>query len=357
MLSDQPNANNQVSLSPIEWQPLTPPQTPQYKALPQACAPKRPEIVISQSLPSPLPSPGCSSQLGWSAFDRSEDRTSISNQSTVSSHQSLEEQTPSHNKKDNLTTGFPSSQRIEAHFPVTPRGRTAERAVSADIALKARTHFSSPDRFIAHRSPPVDLYSPYRSNKSPDNLTPREKSWRERDHSQDPFHQHGPSRSRQIIRQLSGPRRFNAPHIVPHFVRDQEQGDATRDRSAPANLQRQVSAGAVWNVGGASPAYSGPLPAIDDGRGGLVGSGTTAPLHVAHFLDEGTPNTDIERHRNRLSLALGIDEANRVLRHILPRSLPTSLEGRTNNDCSRFAPFVWQNGAWSQTGATRREYL
>ena len=237
--------------------------------------------------------------------------------------------------------------------PSTQRGRTAKRrCVSVDVAKKARSHFSSPDRFLSPRPSPLSQDSPYHSSKSPSTLSPREKHTRERDHSQDPFRSPSASRSRQIIRQSSVSRRSNAPHFVPHFVQDNEHPEITREGNGNLDIRRRVSAGGVWNVGGNTATFSGPTPAVDNGHGGLVSSGSNAPLYVAHFLDRETSSQDSERHRSRISLALDIDEANRILRST---RMPQVTPPLTGHDSSRYSPLTWQNGLWMRDGQTRRK--
>ena len=247
--------------------------------------------------------------------------------------------------------GLHAHQSYNQTSPSEKRGRSTERrCVSAEVANKASAHFSSPDRFITPRSSPFSQDSPFRSSKDSHSLSSIEKYNRTRDYNQDPFRTHNASRSRQAIRRIS--RRTNAPHFVPHFVIEGDQNELSRDARDNFNIQRQVSAGGVWNVGGPSPVYAGPLPAVEDGRGGLLGSGTTAPLHVAHFLDQQTPDEDIERHRSRLSVAMDIDEAQRVLAFT---SSQTSRPLRVPSG-SRNSPHIWRDGSWMREGAINRTF-
>ena len=56
-------------------------------------------------------------------------------------------------------------------------------------------------------------------------------------------------------------------------------------RRASSISHRQISAGAIWNVGG-SAVVQGSVAAIPNGRGGLLASGTNAPLFTASFFNK-----------------------------------------------------------------------
>ncbi|KAL8928843.1 MAG: hypothetical protein Q9208_001621 [Pyrenodesmia sp. 3 TL-2023] len=71
--------------------------------------------------------------------------------------------------------------------------------------------------------------------------------------------------------------------------------------------------GAVWNIGGGVPHANGPIRAISDGRGGLVGSGTNAPLYTASFLVKDDSEEDKDTFSDRLAAALDIDTTRKVL--------------------------------------------
>ena len=72
---------------------------------------------------------------------------------------------------------------------------------------------------------------------------------------------------------------------------------------------RQVSVGTIWTVGGLAPASTG----IPTGRGGLLGSGTNAPLYTTSFSAvRPKAKEDLENHEARLALALDFDRAGRI---------------------------------------------
>ena len=75
-------------------------------------------------------------------------------------------------------------------------------------------------------------------------------------------------------------------------------------------LNLQVSVGTIWTVGGIAPFTTG----VSNGRGGLLGSGTNAPLYTTSF-SAARPkvHADIETHEGRLAAALDLDRVSRVL--------------------------------------------
>lgn len=230
------------------------------------------------------------------------------------------------------------------------RGRPLRRrCVSCvETSQKARSCFSSPDRFLAPRGENIERESIFRVSKSPQSLSPGEREARQRDHNIDPFHSTSPSRSRDAIReQRSSPSgRQYPPHFTPSFVHGHDASPGPVDALEPAGNPRQISFGAVWNVGGPNAAQGGPRLGVHDGRGGLLASGTNGPMHTAHFLDRISPDRDIRQHEDRLALALDIDQVSRVLgsasRPPLTKSASTGPPQRS--------PFSWRNNSWAREG-------
>lgn len=74
--------------------------------------------------------------------------------------------------------------------------------------------------------------------------------------------------------------------------------------------ERQASHGTVWTVGGLAPS----TPAIDDGHGRLIRSGTNARFYTGRFPPaQDSSQEEFEKHQGRLATALNIDQASRVL--------------------------------------------
>lgn len=223
------------------------------------------------------------------------------------------------------------------------RGRAKRRSVSADNARRARNWFTSPDRFVSSRSPPSPD-SPVHLGRAVPNLTPRERYSRRRDNSISPFRSSSGSRSRYVAtrRALNHNRRLSPPQYTPSFA--QGTSALLRDTGPVAQhvRPRQISDGAVWNVGGPAAAQVPPPPATANGRGGLLSSGTNAPLHVAHFLDQDTPDQDLRRHEDRLALALEVDPASRILSNIRPGPAPAQ------GNLGDARAYRWRNNAWTR---------
>lgn len=203
----------------------------------------------------------------------------------------------------------------------------------------------SPDRFIPSREFSEPISTSFRICKSPQKMSPDEKLLRHRLPKDNPF---APTRRRRAATAPDARlRRVQSPHHRPHLV----------DNSAitgPLGAQdsgygaRQVSAGAIWGVGGASVATKSPL-AVPDGAGGLLSSGTTAPMHTAQFFPRHVSPQDPEKHNSRLALALDIDPASRLLNICQPSPLLDSTPSPASSGFEKCFPFVWKDSSWMRT--------
>ena len=239
-----------------------------------------------------------------------------------------------------------SLSRSETAIHFSPiRGRSQRRCASTNSANRARSWFASPDRFVSSR-PPTSPESPIRLGRPVPSLTARERHSRQRDHNASPFRSSSTSRSilvaapQPILQNL----RLSPPQYTPSFVHGVNALPRDFGTAAPRIIPRQISVGGVWNVGGPTAAQITPAVATTDGRGGLISSGTNAPLHVTHFLDQDTPAQDLRRHEDRLALALQVDPATRVLANISPDS--HSIQRDTVHPRS----YHWCNNSWTQGG-------
>lgn len=109
---------------------------------------------------------------------------------------------------------------------------------------------------------------------------------------------------------------------------------------------RQISAGAIWNVGGPS-AVSDTVAAISTGNGGMLGSRTTAPLYTSTFLSRADPEAELEAYERRLALALEVNQTDRILQH---SPFLYSRPGARHNESSAHRPHSWRDGKWTQDG-------
>ncbi|KAI1613319.1 WD40-repeat-containing domain protein [Exophiala viscosa] len=131
------------------------------------------------------------------------------------------------------------------------------------------------------------------------------------------------------------------PHYTPSFVHGTDASPPRIDGRLATTSLRQVSGG-FWTVGGQLTVQLGQLQAVPSGNGGLIASGTTAPLHTASFLDQPTLDDKVVEHERRLALALDIDQTNRVLlqNHVNRENGPHSLP--------QHSPFVWRDSRWTR---------
>ena len=233
------------------------------------------------------------------------------------------------------------------------RGRTLQRrCASADSVRRARTHFTSPDRYVSARSASIHDESQLRTGRAVGSLTPQERYARRRDVRTSPFRRSSvsPSRIAASRRPANSSTPLVPPTYTPSFVVANDALPRNVDVSTRTVTGRQVSIGAVWNVGGAAaaqiPAHFGPRAAVRNGRGGLLASGTNAPMHVAHFLDIETRDQAMRRHENRLAVALDVDPASRVLVNTLPDPFVDHFPLRDNP--AQHMPFIWSNNAWAE---------
>ena len=253
-------------------------------------------------------------------------------------------------------------------FPVKPRvlprggnSRVLEKIRGRDLHRKAyspgtpdSTLSASPDRFISNRSIPQGSAKSFRLGKPPHLLTPDERLSRQESATPDPFVSPTPSRSTYIAsllpdrnRRLSSrsqSRSVSGPDIllVPHHP-----------HTAPH--PRQVSVGAVWNVGGAHPIPTGPVEGVSNGRGGWIGSGTNAPLYTAKFVDKGHSEEDLDVYEHRLAVALEIDRNKRILDFSRPQQGDRSVSGVKRKRCDEVSRTQWMYGEWTRPGDISRK--
>ena len=215
---------------------------------------------------------------------------------------------------------------------------------------------TTPDRFIAHRSPSQDASKIFRVSKPTQQLSSAERLLRQDSDSPDPFR--SPSIARQGRPRISSGQSNRNVSGQAHGV------NSTNLLQTPTNLSnpqtRQVSIGAVWNVGGAAAsAPSGPINGVLDGQGGLLGSGTNAPMYTSRFFESNTPEQDRGRLEGRLAAALNIDQANRVWNHSQSPdrsrgTKPTSGGSPSRSKLSEQRT-VWKDGQWIREESMSRK--
>ncbi|MCJ1472010.1 hypothetical protein MMC13_000654 [Lambiella insularis] len=201
----------------------------------------------------------------------------------------------------------------------------------------------SPDRFIPARPAADSHVASYNLGKSPEHLSSSERLLRHKSATPDPFSPRGLRQNLDNIRSFR-----DGTTRTSHSPGYGTTGDILGFRSGGVDLQepRRASAGAVWNVGGLVTAGA-PVIGVSNGRGGLLGSGTNAPMFNSQFFDEETADQSHERFEGRVAVALDIDQISKTLQ-IAPILDPRSQNLLSSSTKKRkdLSSTVWQDGKW-----------
>jgi hypothetical protein len=203
----------------------------------------------------------------------------------------------------------------------------------------------SPDRYIACRRPPAVTRESFELNRPAKLLETTHSS---RGRSSDPFSRRL-RRSARLNDELQNLRETHSL-IVGRTTAQRRNATLAYRRNTSTTDTRQISAGAVWNVGGSS-AVSDTVTAVSTGRGGMLGSGTNAPLYTSTFLDRADPEAELEAYEHRLALALDVDQTNRVLQH---SPLPFAYRKEKHGGSTSPLKHTWRDGAWIKDGVIPR---
>ena len=216
------------------------------------------------------------------------------------------------------------------------------------LSSPRKSQTSTPDRFIHCRRPPALARETFELNKPNE----REQVLRGGHRTGGDAFSHRVRRSDRLNTELQGLR--EAHSVTARGVGGNGRRLNPRLRSSSrVDAARQISAGAVWNVGGSS-AVSDTVSAISAGNGSMLGSSTIAPLYTSVFLDRADPEAELEAYERRLALALEVDQIDRVLPHSAspsPRAGTRQINMRSN------APHIWRDSAWNQDGLKLRSFL
>ena len=220
----------------------------------------------------------------------------------------------------------------------------------------------SPDRFISNRSTPTTPQNPaetYRVSRLPQQLLPNERLLRHNLATPDPF---GPLRVARVRNERSNSHRGRgsppASRSPSRTVGATNVSDLASDRSVAQN--RQVSP--IWNVGGAAQtSLHEPMRGVSNGRGGLIRSGSNAPMYDSHFLDDLSTDQDIDQMERRLAAAFDLDQTRRVLTNSrspeTSRNASTGSIGIKRKRLCLEAGSTWQETSWTQDVLTDRRSL
>ena len=215
---------------------------------------------------------------------------------------------------------------------------------------------TSPDRFIPTRRSPESSAKSFHLSKPSDQLTTIEKLIRHQSVSQDPFSTRIPSRIDEGG--LPSHEIYNgSPTPSPSRPFTVGGGDVLGVRPGSIGIaDRRPSAGAIWNVGGSVASSPGPITGVSNGRGGLLGTGTNAPMFSSRFFETETPDQSRERFEGRLAVALDIDQTSRTL-SISQSPEPEVFKSPIKNGKRRVqAGTFWRDGRWHNEDTESREF-
>jgi hypothetical protein len=220
-----------------------------------------------------------------------------------------------------------------------------------------RNHISSrprpsrtPDRFVFDRPLNVQPRDRFMLSTPPQNLTANDRWSRRQSHAHDAF-----GSKTKVARRpnLKSPVTARASRTPSLFMSSRVNPLGLVTPESP----REISHGAVWNVGGSSPAQPvDGVRSISNGRGGRITSGTNAPMFRSDFSNQVHDDMDhLHIHGKRLGAAMGVDQANRVLDQ--GPGLLTSSHSPDIDSVAGFSPTVWRNNEWIKTGSPLCESL
>ncbi len=244
---------------------------------------------------------------------------------------------------------FPSQLcRLPLRCATSPLRPSQWMARGGSLSSSRRYQTSTPDRFIALRRPPPATRESFELNKPMDRREEECTTPRKRRLASDPF-DHRLRRSERLNHELRGLREAHS------IILGRAGGNrSTNFRQTSVFLStRQISSGAVWNVGGPS-AVSDTVVGVSTGNGGMLGVGTNAPLYKSAFLNRADPEAELEAYERRLALALDVDQTERVLHHSPPPSSP--LKAGCESSTSP-AKTVWRDGGWVKDGSNSRLFF
>ncbi|KAK6604756.1 WD repeat domain-containing protein [Botrytis cinerea] len=199
--------------------------------------------------------------------------------------------------------------------PTLSNALRARTSVDSTPTRKSASSLHSPDRFLPVLKRSDSAAQSFRANKDPGSLSPYERLMRHSSASLDAFNPRRRATSPIPLASRPDSRRIVSAN------RGRGATALIFQRSAPTipNGERQVSVGTVWAVGGVAPVSAG----ISDGRGGMLGSGTNAPLYTTSFsASRPKAQEDFEKHEDRLAQALDIDRTQRVFEFRDPLATP-----------------------------------
>ncbi|KFY24720.1 hypothetical protein V491_02045 [Pseudogymnoascus sp. VKM F-3775] len=215
----------------------------------------------------------------------------------------------------------------------------------------------SPDRFLASVDCQDSSVQKFRVNKDPQQLTASEKVIRDGSASLDAF---SPCRNfttpnppvaamnRGTPTTVRPGGKTSYPIVKSRLIHSEPSTLMFRRDSTASNGERQISLGSVWAVGGLAPLSVG----ISDGRGGLTGSGTNAPLYTTSFSSAvSKEEEDRERHEGRLAKALDLDRAQRIHDFVDHSISPPREDPQRGGHSEIGTKTTWKGTEWVTSGS------
>ena len=238
----------------------------------------------------------------------------------------------------------------------TPERSTHRRGFSTGARYYTPPSVFS-DRFISSRNSDQPPSKTFRLSKSPKELTSIERLRRDASSTPDPF------TSPSLAHNREG-RLILCPTRGRHGGRGRSTsvGGALGSPSDVLTIRNRVaSAGAVWNVGGvAATVPSNPIEGIPNGRGGLLSSGSNAPMYTSNFFEEDKSQQDRDYLEARLAVALDIDRTMRLLKIHQSLECPYTEHfpvGRKRPVPKQEPRTKWINGEWTREGSPSRKLI
>ncbi|KAG4029323.1 hypothetical protein MFRU_016g00780 [Monilinia fructicola] len=235
--------------------------------------------------------------------------------------------------------------------PVLSNTLRARTSIDSTPTRKSTSSLHSPDRFLPVLKRSNSSAQSFRANKDPGTLSAYERLMRHSSASLDAFNPRRRATSPIPLASRPDSRRIVSAN------RGRGATALTFQRSAPTtpNGERQVSVGTVWAVGGVAPVSAG----ISDGRGGLLGSGTNAPLYTTSFsASRPKAQEDFEKHEDRLAQALDIDRIQRVFEFRDPLSTPPRTPLKSRSKRHKFdSRTVWNGTEWVLGGPEQKQQI
>jgi meiosis-specific APC/C activator protein AMA1 len=209
----------------------------------------------------------------------------------------------------------------------------------------------TPDRFVFDRNLDVQPRERFMLSSPPQDLNAHDRWSRRQSYAHDAFGSR--TKTTRDSNLSKSPVRHQASRTPRLFMSSRVNPLGLITPESP----RDISQGAVWNVGGPSSASpSDGVRSISNGRGGHITSGTNAPMFRSDFSNCAHDDSEfLHIHGKRLSTAMGLDQANRVLDQgsglLTPAQSPEAETARS------FSPSVWQNNEWTKPGSPPRKSL